>query len=412
MINNKVNKSIIYNNEDFKNQRNYWENIFSSDITEYTSSFYNERYIKTECQKEYLNFNISENLSQRLWRISNNSYENLFAICISMVTTLVYKTFNNEKILLTTPIRKEDVQDNLINYLVPIPSIVSVQCSFKELLIDIKKRYKEAYENVNFPIDMVVENLYGEDFIEKSNPFNILLALNNLHDLNTIDNINPNIKIIFNKEDSNMSFKIEYDSSLYEKIEIEYIGQHLINLANTCLNNGSIFLKDINILCDNEKEILLGNFNNTNVNYPKDKLIHELFEEQVEKNFTKTAVVMNDKKLSYAELDEKSNILAHILRDKGIRNNVIVGILLNKSPEMIISILGVLKAGGTYLPIDPTTPKERIEFILDDSNSNILLSSTKFMVDINFNNEKIDVFRDIDFKNKKCKLDNINNSSD
>ena len=112
------------------------------------------------------------------------------------------------------------------------------------------------------------------------------------------------------------------------------------------------------MLSEEEKKRISFDFNDTNAEYPKDKTIQELFEEQVERTPDNTAVVFEDQQLTYREFNEKSNRLARLLRDHGVKADCIVGIIVERSMEMIIGIMGVLKAGGAYLPIDPDTRKK------------------------------------------------------
>ncbi|WP_154695202.1 non-ribosomal peptide synthetase, partial [Clostridium botulinum] len=145
--------------------------------------------------------------------------------------------------------------------------------------------------------------------------------------------------------------------------------------------------------------------------YPKDKTIQELFEEQVEKTPNNIAVVFEDKKLTYRELNEKANSLAMVLRGNGVKADSIVGIMVERSLEMIVGIMASLKAGGAYLPIDPNYPKERIEYMLKDSGSNILLSKSDLVETIEFDGEFIDLYDEDLFRNEPCNLEKINNSN-
>ncbi|MBU5590588.1 AMP-binding protein [Clostridium sp. MSJ-4] len=106
------------------------------------------------------------------------------------------------------------------------------------------------------------------------------------------------------------------------------------------------------------------------------------------------AIIFEDKKLTYRELNEKSNSLARLLMNKGVKENSIIGIMVDRSLEMVIEIIGVLKAGGAYLPIDSNYPKQRIEYMLSDSQSQVLLTSGRLINDIQYNGEIIDLFKD------------------
>ena len=125
-------------------------------------------------------------------------------------------------------------------------------------------------------------------------------------------------------------------------------------------------------------------FNRTKAEYPKNKTIVDLFEEQVEKTPDNIAVVYKNKKLTYKELNEKSNALARTLRGKGVKAETIVGIMVDRSIEMIIGIMGILKAGGAYLPIDLEYPEDRIKYMLEDSSTKILLTQNKLLGSINY----------------------------
>ncbi|MGE5632574.1 MAG: non-ribosomal peptide synthetase [Caulobacteraceae bacterium] len=140
---------------------------------------------------------------------------------------------------------------------------------------------------------------------------------------------------------------------------------------------------------DEQKRLILEVFNNTNADYDKNIAIHELFEMQVEKNPKDIAAFFGEDSLTYEELNNKANCIADILISKGVRRNTIVGILVERSLEMIIGIYGILKAGGAYLPICPTNPEKRIEYILGYSNVGILLTQDKFKDMVKINGEII-----------------------
>jgi len=167
------------------------------------------------------------------------------------------------------------------------------------------------------------------------------------------------------------------------------------------------------MLSENEKNKILYELNNTKMDYPKDKTIAQLFEEQVEKTPDNIAVVFENQKLTYKELNEKANSLANYLRNNEINRNDIVGIMVNRSLEMIISILAVLKAGGTYIPIDPEYPQDRIEYMLSNSNSKLLLTQKKLENNINFENKcLVDLTNSKLYSNNIINLENVNTPED
>ncbi|QIR40545.1 amino acid adenylation domain-containing protein [Tolypothrix sp. PCC 7910] len=153
--------------------------------------------------------------------------------------------------------------------------------------------------------------------------------------------------------------------------------RHLQVLLVSIANNPHQRLKDLSFLTVSERHQLLIEWNNTEINYSQDKCIHQLFEAQVEKTPDAVAVVFENESLTYQELNQKANQLAHYLQKLGVKPEVLVGICVERSLAMIVGILGILKAGGAYLPLDPAYPKERLAFLLEDANTPLLLTQKK-----------------------------------
>src|SRR3712207_466744 len=131
-----------------------------------------------------------------------------------------------------------------------------------------------------------------------------------------------------------------------------------------------------------ERHQLLFEWNETHTEYPTDACIHELFEEQARRTPDAVAVVFEEEQLSYRELNRRSNQLAHYLRKLGVGPEVLVGVCMERSLEMVVGLLGILKAGGAYVPLDPAYPKERLAFMLEDSQASVLLSQQRLLEDL------------------------------
>ena len=131
------------------------------------------------------------------------------------------------------------------------------------------------------------------------------------------------------------------------------------------------------VMSEEERYRILVEWNETRVEYPKDKTIQDLFEEQVERSPESIAVVYGDMQLTYQELNERANQLAHYLRKKGVGRETLVGLSLNRSIEMVIGILGIIKAGGAYVPLDPEYPEERLQYMLEDTGALVLITSER-----------------------------------
>ena len=141
-------------------------------------------------------------------------------------------------------------------------------------------------------------------------------------------------------------------------------------------------LRSIDGLTDREREQVLHGFNATATNYPREKLIHQLFEEQVLRSPDAVAAIYGERSLTYSELNRRANQIAHLLNDRGVRSDIPVAICVERSLEMVAGLLGILKAGGAFVPIDPSYPKERIAFMLHDSNPHVLLTQAALCPDL------------------------------
>lgn len=184
------------------------------------------------------------------------------------------------------------------------------------------------------------------------------------------------LQIHIDDRDNEGIFRIHYDylTDKFTENEIERLHQHICNLLFDAIDDDSKKLYELNILSTDEKQKLLYEFNNTATDYPRGKCVHQLFEEQVKKTPDKTAVIADDKTLTYTELNEQANRIAYSLIGKGVCGGDVVAIKLSRKSYLISAILGVLKSGAAYLPIDPNYPQDRIDYMMTDSKAKFLIT--------------------------------------
>jgi hypothetical protein len=177
-----------------------------------------------------------------------------------------------------------------------------------------------------------------------------------------------------------LSVDFSYNSGLMDEYYVKQISRHFENVLHQIIKKEHAKLSDIDLITASESEQLLETFNQTKKSYPQDQTIVELFEQQVKRSPQATAIIFEDQILSYQELNEKSNQLAHYLKAKGVKPETLVPICLERSVEMMIGILGILKSGGAYVPIDPQYPQDRMAYMLNDCNSAFLLTTEKHTI--------------------------------
>ncbi|MBE9162161.1 non-ribosomal peptide synthetase [Tychonema sp. LEGE 06208] len=173
--------------------------------------------------------------------------------------------------------------------------------------------------------------------------------------------------------------EFRYDSALFEAEDVKRLSQHFQAVLESALKNPQIPISQLNILSDRDRHQLLVEFNQTQKDYPTDKCVHQLFEEQAERTPDSIAVVSESEQITYRELNDRANKLAHHLQKLGVEPEAIVGICADRSLETIVGILGILKAGAAYLPIDPATPADRKALMLEDARVQVLLTQQKLV---------------------------------
>ena len=173
-----------------------------------------------------------------------------------------------------------------------------------------------------------------------------------------------------------LSLRLEYDQRFYQTADMKRLIAHMKGIMEQLIANPTQSIQTYEILTAAEKQQILIEWNDTAHDYPRDKTIHQLFEEQVEKTPDNIAIVYEEQQLTYRELNERANQLAHYLRTQGVGPETLVAIACERSLEMIIGIMGILKAGGAYVPLDPAYPSERLEYMLEDTKAPVLLTQS------------------------------------
>ncbi|WP_343834693.1 amino acid adenylation domain-containing protein, partial [Bacillus horti] len=213
----------------------------------------------------------------------------------------------------------------------------------------------------NYPLDKALFDSDALDF--------------KVNEVDIFEETNYDFNILIFPED-NIRIELKYKPSIYEQFMVEKVQNHLQHLIHVIASAPTTAIKELSVLTEHEKAIIMDSFNATQVDYPADLTIHQYFEQQARKYAASTAIIDGDKQLTYQEFNEKSNQLARYLRDKGVKNQSIVPLVINRSLDMMIGVMGILKAGGAYLPIDPDFPADRVQYMLDDSQARIVLTNS------------------------------------
>ncbi|MEH2157011.1 non-ribosomal peptide synthetase, partial [Nostoc sp.] len=340
----------------------------------------------------HLEFSLSVELTQKLVKLSHEQGCTLFMTLLAAYNTLLYRYTGQEDILVGTPIANRDRSEieGLIGFFVNtlvMRTNLAENPIFNELLLRIREMALSAYAHQDLPFEMLVEALQPERDISHTPLFQVMFVLNNaptseieLTGLSVsslpIESSTAKFDLTLGMENTSNGLFAgwEYNSDLFDGSTIERMTSHFVTLLEAIVANPEQRISQLPMLTASEQQQLLVEWNDTGVDYPIDKCIHQLFEEQVKLTPDAVAVVFENQHLTYHELNSRANQLAHYLRSLGVSGDVLVGICVERSLEMVMGLLGILKAGGAYVPLDPEYPQDRLSFMLEDAQVSVLLT--------------------------------------
>jgi amino acid adenylation domain-containing protein len=352
---------------------------------------------------------MEKSVMSKLVGISENYGSTVFHTLVAAFNILLYRYTGQQDIILGSPMTGRSQPDftDVVGYFVnpvPLRSRISGNLKFSELLAQVRLTVLDAIARQDYPFGLLVEKLHPVRdpshlpifqimFVyQKTNPefddrlLKLAWDIDGLEmnvaglELETVrvDNRTApfEITLMIAEAEDQVGATITYNTDLFKPETIDNMWGHFMALLNRVAENPESAISEITILEESEHRRLIRTLNSTAREYQTGRCIHDHFEEQVIRTPEAEAVVFEDQSLTYEELNQESNRLAHHLQAMGVCPETIVGICVERSLDMIIGLLGVLKAGGAYLPIDPIMPEDRMAFIIQDSQIPVLLTQS------------------------------------
>ena len=410
--------------EKFKKDKEFWNGIFNSIPEIATIPSVNGNSQELSCKSKRKQFIIPEETISLINKFCKENKASIFNFFMAVFSLYISRVSSLNDFTIGTPILnrgnfKEKQTTGMFISNIPFRVCVNNDISFAQFLSNISMDFLKIFRHQKYPYQYLLEDLRKQDS-SLPNLYNVALSYQNARTNAQISSVkyesewvetnyiadDMDIHIYDMNDTGNINIAYDYLTSKYSIDDICFIHARILHIINQILENNEINLKDIEIVTPDEKKKLLYTFNNTKMDYPKDKTISQLFEEQVEKTPDNIAVVFGDQQLTYRELNERANSLANYLRNNGITRNDIVGIMVNRSLEMLVAILAVLKSGACYIPIDPEYPQDRIEYMLNNSNAKMLLTFKKLESKVKFDNK---LFIELDNKLYTSNRENLKN---
>lgn len=342
---------------------------------------------------------LDEQLTEKLRYLASASNTSLYQILLTAFYVQLYRYTNQTDILIGSPMRGRTAKEfkEIVGYFSNLTVLrISVQenATFTELLAQVGKIVRQAQKHQDYPFSWLADKLQPQRDTSRSPLCQVSFAWqaltwceaknNSLHLQKSLLRMEPYLKgqrgghldlsLMVREAKGEIEPCWQYNTDLFDAATIERMVKHFVRLLNSIVLNPQQPIFQLLMLTEVEQQQLLFEWNNTQADYPLDKCIHQLFEEQVERTPDHIAVVFEDQQLNYRELNARANQLAHYLQNLGVGPDVLVGICVERSLEMMVGLLGILKAGGGYLPIDPEYPTERLLYILQDAQVRVLLT--------------------------------------
>ncbi|WP_340619900.1 non-ribosomal peptide synthetase [Xenorhabdus siamensis] len=376
-----------------ENLLNYWRNELQGAPILLELPTDKPRPIKQSYTGNRVNVAFSPTLSSALKVLSQRHGTTLFMTLLAGWSVLLSRISGQHDLVIGTPVanRQQHELEPLIGFFVNTLALriqLSDNPSVSELLNRVKHKALSAYAHQDLPFEQLVEVLKPPRNLSHSPIFQVMLALDNtpgqqsfelsgLHvkELSRIRNSTYfDLTLSLNDTDQGLVGDLEYSSDIFEHASIERMVGHLQTLLEAMIADDSQQIETLPLLTPPQRAQLLTNFNLSAQDYQQDRLIHQLIEQQAASRPDAIALIGEEGQFSYAELNQHANQLAHAIRAAGVCPDERIAICVERSLEMIIGLLGILKAGASYVPLDPEHPTERLVYMLSDSQPALILT--------------------------------------
>ena len=336
----------------------------------------------------FFSFSLEE--SKSIKQLSRHLCGNTFLICLAAYVVLLYRFSRQQEFVIGVPLsnrRNKDYKDTVGCFVNILPLVITISdngISFVGLVKQVRMILLEAHRNQEVPYELLVKKLQPERDPSYNPLFQVGFAFEppmqlSLGDLDVVSekvhNHGSQLDVFANLwvQDGVMHGMFEYDADLFDSATMERYVSHYKTLLRGILQDSEQPISRLPILPENEREFILNRWNSTSKTFHESHCLHQLFEEQVDIQSDALACVFEDTQLTYGQLDQRANRLAHYMRDKNISCGDNVAVYLERSLDMLVAVLAILKSGAAYVPLDPDFPADRIAYMLENSEAKAVI---------------------------------------
>lgn len=366
--------SVSFMDSQLEKEREYWLQKLANEpvVTGIPLDF--KRSPKTTVRDQSIELAIDEETQSRLCKVCGENLLLTFAAGVAAIKVCLYRYTRLEDVIIGTAIHEQYRQLTLDNKILVLRDHVSGDHTVRQLLEQVLQTITEAYAHQRYSFNRLLQHLNIGMPSNRAPLFNVVALLENINQYEDVSRLHHDVTVIFAIRDGLLSGVVEYSADLFRPETMTVFARHLETTLREMMARPDAKVSELQLLSERKKRELVFDYNDTACEFPREQTIAQLFEAQVEQTPNSVALVFEEQTLTYRQLNERVNQLAHMLRRFEVGPGTLVGIYLEHSLEAVIGILGVLKTGAAYVPLDPTHPPPRTAYMLTNAGVSILLT--------------------------------------
>ncbi len=372
-----ITQNLLLSSGELEEERHYWLKKLAGaeQMTIYPPDF--SRGEQTDTDMTSIPFTFPDEVSKWIVQLVNGSEYGIYMVLLSGINCLLYKYTGYEDLIIGMPVFKNDATADL-SQLLAIRTQMTPSDTFRTILHQVKQSVMEADRHQNIPIMKILKEvgLLNED--QRLPAFPVVVSLHNIH--KEINNNDLDLHFHFHYSGEHLTGEIVFSQAVFYKETVNQMFKHLFHMFMTIMEDSTKPLVELQVMSEEESNQIIHGLNRTERPFAREKTISDWWEIQVKQTPDQIAVVYKDQSLTYKEVDERANQIAqHLRRHVSIQANDCVGVMVERTEEVVISLLAVLKSGAAYVPIDPTYPTERIAYMINDSRMKAVVTQSAYL---------------------------------
>ena len=373
----------------------YWQSKLAGDLPILKMPADHKRPIKPTFAGALTRLKLDESLSQKIRNVAKDNGVTMFVLLLSIYKIFIYRYTGQEDLIIGSPFSNRDQKAlekifGFFNETIVLRSTIDKNSTFIETLKEVRNVYLSAFQHKDVPFDLLVRSLDVERQAS-TNPIFQTMFLYNSSSPFAFPNLDLEIEeemidlgvskfdltLFVQDQSAELTLEMEYATDLFDKETVNRMLRSLEVLVRQVIEYPNFKISELEVVSSDELDLMLNRWNHTNIDTKQYSCIHDLIEQQIEKNSDNKAISFAGRSITYKQLGDKANSIAFTLQSNGIQKNDVVGLFVDRSLDFGIGMLGILKAGAAYLPLDPEYPKERIDFMIGDSGAKLILCQEK-----------------------------------